>query len=180
MTSAISSVIAPPEKAVGPVARIASALLPLLLRCAVLERNSNRFYLVHPDARCGAVAKADSLFEATVLPEQLPQPILRNREGLVPVDAGHVLRRDQRVDNRFLGGVARAVKDGVDHFVGKHPNRRRLGSSAGLRIRRRKGDEEIAGAVSSGPAHAGDPEPRSTSDSFQLMREERRIGRDDD
>jgi hypothetical protein len=88
---------------------------------------------------------------------------------------GHRLRREQGVDDRFLGRFDRGVEEPVHRLVRQEANRLRRQS-----IPDREGEHEVAARVFAGPASAGDPERRALRKPCALMREERSIRGDDD
>src|SRR5438105_3331593 len=108
------------------------------------------------------------------------QTIMWQSFHLVVVAADHIVVIDQGVGDgffcRFDGGGEKRVHQVVRHdFNGTN---RWLGVG-GVRVGSREGDEQIAGAVAGNAAGAGETERSTAGQTFQLMREKRRVGRND-
>src|SRR5438874_3055821 len=108
---------------------------------------------------------------------------MRQCFDLVVVAADHVVVIDQGVDDGFLGSFDGGGEKRVHQVVrqGFDGANRRFGVG-GMRVGGGEGDEQIAGAVVGNAAGAGKTERSATGQTFQLMREKRRVccNHDDD
>src|SRR5438105_6213081 len=104
---------------------------------------------------------------------------MRQSFDFVVVAANHVVVVDQGVDDGFFGRFDSGGEEWVHQVVrhGLDGASRWLGVG-GMRVGGGEGEEEIAGAVAGNAAGAGKTERSTAGQTFQLMREKRRIGCD--
>ncbi len=97
------------------------------------------------------------------------------------VRAGHRLIVHKRIHDCFFRRLHDAAKDRVHQIVWDRLDR--MGNLiwiGNVGIRRRKGDKQVAGPISRNTAGARETEGRATREPFELIRQQRRIGRDHD
>src|SRR6266516_4486067 len=119
--------------------------------------------------------------QAIVFFQQLAHTIVRQSIDVMIVASRHVVIVDERVNDRFFGRLHNCLKDRIEPIVGNCFNGvcEQVGVR-GVRIRGGKGDEQIARTISGNASRAGETERRATGEAFQLVRQKRRISRNDD
>src|SRR5438105_14887664 len=118
-----------------------------------------------------------------MLLEKGAQTIMRQCFYFVVVAAGHVVVIDQGVNDGFFGSFDCGGEERVHQIVWHDfDGANRWLGVAGVWVGGGEGNEQIAGAVAGNAAGAGETERSTAGQTFQLMREKRRVGcnHDDD
>ena len=116
--------------------------------------------------------------EAPVFLQGCLQPVMRQFVGGKAVRAGHRLRGHEGIHDRFFGRLDRREEQRAQHVVGKHLQLRHAAPRCGPGICRGKRDEDVARAIGGIAAHAAEPQRRALCDAPELVRQQRRVGRD--
>ena len=109
-----------------------------------------------------------------------------DRVGGDAVAADHRVGRDERVQDRLLGGLDRAPEQGRDRRVGDHVDGQRSLRVGGLvalhpaGVRRGEREEDVAARVAAPAAHPRDPEARALGETLELVGEQGCVRRDHD
>src|SRR5437660_9264713 len=91
--------------------------------------------------------------------------------------AGHVLRPDHRVHDRFFGGLYSGRENIPERIIRQHRDSNRwAGSRAALRIRSREGNENVTGAIPGDRAQPPETKGGPARQALSLMRQERCVG----
>ena len=107
---------------------------------------------------------------------------MRERVRRMAVAAGHRLGSDERVDDRLLRRLDGRHEERVDKVVVEHGHRVRRFRAA-MRdqlVAGREAQEELAARVATDRAGSRQAQAGSLRQPFALVRQERRVGRDDD
>src|SRR6266487_7116103 len=112
-----------------------------------------------------------------MLLEKAAQTIMWQSFDLVVVAADHIVVIDQGVDDGFFGSFDGGGEKRV-HQIVRHgfDSANRWFGVSGMGVGGGEGDEQIAGAVAGNAAGAGKTERSAAGQTFQLMREKRRVG----
>ena len=129
-------------------------------------------------APSGEVEHCRFSFHSVVLLQRRNNPVAGKAERPDAVGAGHRLRREHRVDDGFFGRVDRRLKERIDPIVGQHRQRRRALRARRAGVRRGKRQKQIAGRIARPTAKPAEPHPDTPGDALELVRQQRRIGRD--
>ena len=95
----------------------------------------------------GAARLLASLCEAVVLLQDFAEPVVRQGDYGVIVDAGHGFGGDHGVDDGFFGGLDCRQKNGIERIVGEHGELVESLGADGAGIRGGEGDEDVTRAV---------------------------------
>jgi len=114
---------------------------------------------------------AASLGQTIVLPQNFTQSVVRQAMNGIAVYAFHRLCREESVNDRFFGGMGGSPEKEVDLFVWQH---REVCDAVIFAcfggIRRREGDEDIAGRILATSSHVADTERYAFYESLELVR----------
>src|ERR1043166_9140987 len=119
--------------------------------------------------------------EAVIFLQDITQAIVRERFDAVIVPPDHGLVVDQRIDDRFLSRLHHGGEDRVEEIV-RHSldGVRRLIGIARAWISGGESEEQIAGAISGNTSGTREAEAGAPREAFELAREKRCVGCDDD